>query len=38
MKNVKSRIRMHVTDEHLKGCMPITTETKHDVEPFLKEK
>jgi hypothetical protein len=39
MKNVKSRIRMHLTDVHLEGCMRIAVpEIEPDVERFLKQK
>jgi hypothetical protein len=33
MKNVKSRIRKHLTDEQLEGCMQ-TTEIKPDIERY----
>jgi hypothetical protein len=37
MKNVKSRTRTRLTDEHLEGCMRIaTTEIKRDIERLLK--
>jgi hypothetical protein len=39
MKNVKSRIRTRLTDEHLEGRMRIaTTEIKHDTGKLLKQK
>jgi hypothetical protein len=39
MKNVKSRTRIGLTDEHLEGCMRIAiTEIKLDSERLLKEK
>jgi hypothetical protein len=39
MKNVKSRARTRLADEHLEGCMRIaTTEIKPDTETLLKQK
>jgi hypothetical protein len=39
MKNVKSRTRTRLADEHLEGCMRIaTTEIKPDIERLLKQK
>jgi hypothetical protein len=38
MKEIKSRTRMHLTNEHLVGCMQITTEIKPDVERFHQAK
>jgi hypothetical protein len=38
MKNINSETRMHLTDEHLQGCMKIATEIKPDTERLLKQK
>jgi hypothetical protein len=42
MKNIKSRTRMHLTDEHLEGCAGgmsnAATEIKPDIERPLKQK
>jgi hypothetical protein len=39
MKNVKSRTRTRLTEEHLEGCMRIaTTEIKHDTVGVLNQK
>jgi hypothetical protein len=37
MKNVKSRSRTRLTDEHLEGRMLIATEINHDKEKLLKQ-
>jgi hypothetical protein len=34
MKNIKSRIRMNLTDEYLEGCILIATEIKPDIDQW----
>jgi hypothetical protein len=34
MKNVKSRTRIYLTNEHIKGCMQITTT---DIKPDISQ-
>jgi hypothetical protein len=36
-RNIKSRIRMHLTGEHVEVCMWITIEIKFDIERLLKQ-
>jgi hypothetical protein len=38
IKNVKSRTRTRLTDDHLHGYMRIATEIKRDSERLLKQK
>jgi hypothetical protein len=39
IKNVKSKTRTRLTDQHLQGCMRIaTTEIKPDTEKLIKQK
>jgi hypothetical protein len=38
MKNVKSRTRTLLTDEHWEGCMQITTGNEFDIERLMNQK